>query len=77
MIDTFLSIFVGVLIAVSLIGPLSDQVSSASNSSSSLTAISSWGATVLRLVPGFYALMTLLLVVAGLFVIMRRAGLGG
>jgi hypothetical protein len=76
MMETFITIFIGVLIAVSLIGPLATEVNSSSNASSSLALVSPWGATVLRLVPGFYALMALLLVVAGLYVIMKRAGMG-
>lgn len=74
--ETFITIFIGVLIAVSLIGPLSTEVNTAAATGSSLSNSSSWGANVLKLIPGFYALMALLLVVAGLYVIMRRAGMG-
>jgi len=77
MMETFITIFIGVLIAVSLIGPLATEVNTAAASGSALTNSSSWGSNVLKLVPGFYALMALLLVVAGLYVIMRRAGMGG
>lgn len=75
--ETFITIFIGVLIAVSLIGPLSTEVNTAAATNGALYNSSGWGANVLKLVPGFYALMTLLLVVAGLYVIMRRAGMGG
>lgn len=77
MMETFITIFIGVLIAVSLIGPLSTEVNTAAADNSALYNSSTWGANVLKLVPGFYALMALLLVVAGLYVIMRRAGMGG
>ena len=74
--ETFITIFIGVLIAVSLIGPLATEVNTAAATGSALTNSSAWGSNVLKLVPGFYALMALLLVVAGLYVIMRRAGMG-
>lgn len=77
MLETFITIFIGVLIAVSLIGPLATEVNSAAATGSALANSSSWGANVLKLVPGFYALMALLLVVAGLYVILRRAGMTG
>lgn len=77
MLETFITIFIGVLIAVSLIGPLSTEVNTASATGGALANSSSWGANVLKLVPGFYALMALLLVVAGLYIILRRAGMAG
>jgi hypothetical protein len=75
MIAIFITIFVAVLVGVSLIGPISDQVSAAANASSSLTAVSSWGSTVLKLVPGFFALIILGVVVAGLYTVFRQAGI--
>lgn len=77
MLETFITIFIGVLIAVSLIGPLATEVNTAAAANSALSNSSSWGSNVLKLVPGFYALMALLLVVAGLYVILRRAGMAG
>lgn len=77
MLETFITIFIGVLIAVSLIGPLATEVNTAAVTGGALYNSSGWGANVLKLVPGFYALMALLLVVAGLYVILRRAGMTG
>lgn len=77
MLEVFISVFVGLLIAVSLIGPLSTEVNTASATGSALANSSSWGANVLKLVPGFYALMALLIAVAGLYIILRRAGMAG
>ena len=75
MIAIFITIFVAVLVGVSLIGPISDQVYTASLSTANLTVVSSWGSTVLKLVPGFFALIILGVVVAGLYTVFRQAGI--
>lgn len=75
MIAVFITIFVAVLVGVSLIGPISDQVNTAAGTSSSLTNASSWGSTVLKLVPGFFSLIILGTVVAGLYTVFRQAGI--
>ena len=56
MINRLIGGFVAILIGVSLIGPISQQVNTAANVSGNLTAMAPWGSTVLRLVPGFFAL---------------------
>lgn len=75
MIAVFITIFVAVLVGVSLIGPISDQVNTAAVTSGSLYNASSWGATVLKLVPGFFSLIILGTVVAGLYTVFRQAGI--
>jgi len=56
MINRLIGGFVAILVGVSLIGPIAQQVDGATNSTASLTAVSSWGSTVLKMVPGFFAL---------------------
>ena len=73
MINIFITIFIAVLIGVSLVGPIAEQVTSAARSTNAsnsactfavdsayapcaLTLASSWGATILKMVPGFFAL---------------------
>ena len=73
MINRLIGGFVSILIGVSLIGPIADQVQLASSSTNASGATctyavdsayapcqlylsSSWGATVLKMVPGFFAL---------------------
>ena len=68
-------LFVAVLVGVSLIGPIADQVNTAAVTGGSLANASSWGATVLKLVPGFFSLIILGTVVAGLYTVFRQAGI--
>ena len=57
MISRLIGGFVAILLGVSLIGPIADEVATtASTNASALYNSSAWGATVLRLVPGFFAL---------------------
>jgi hypothetical protein len=74
MIGIFITIFIAALIGVSLIGPIADQVNTAAATGGSLSNSSTWGATVLKLVPGFYALTILGVVIAGLYTVFRQAG---
>jgi hypothetical protein len=75
MIAVFITIFVAVIVGVSLIGPIATQVASAGATGTALANTSSWGATVLNLVPGFFALIILGVVVAGLYTVFRQAGI--
>ena len=54
MISRILGGFIAILIGVSLIGPLASEVYEAENAY--VTNVSTWGGTVLNLVPGFFAL---------------------
>ena len=59
MINRLIGGFVGILIGVSLIDPVASEVNKCGVSGScygNLSATSSWAPTVIRLVPGFFAL---------------------
>jgi len=74
MINRLIGGFVAILIGTSLIGPISDQVASASNAGTALANATGWGATVLRMVPGFFALGILGIGIAITYGSLRDAG---
>ena len=74
MISRLIGGFIAILIGVSLITPVSDEVMSAARSGGNLENASSWGTTVLKLVPGFYALGILGIGIAVCYGAMRDAG---
>ena len=75
MISRLIGGFVSILIGVSLIGPIADEVARVgSTNASALQNASSWGATVLRLVPGFFALGILGIGIAVTYGSLRDAG---
>jgi len=74
MIANLIGGFVAILVGVSLIGPISQEVQAASATTANLTAVSSWGSTVLRLVPGFFALGILGIGLAVTYSSLRQAG---
>lgn len=74
MIANLIGGFVAILIGVSLVGPISTEVNNATNASAGLTATSTWGVTVLRLVPGFFALGILGIGIAVTYSSLRQAG---
>jgi hypothetical protein len=75
MINVFITIFIAVIIGVSLVGPISDQVNTAAATGGSLYNSSTWSATILKMVPGFFVLIILGVVVAGLYSVFRQAGI--
>lgn len=89
MIANLIGGFIAIIIGVSLIGPIATQVNSvaagpivnASNTSQVLTpagalySSSSWGAAVLQLVPGFFALGVLGIGIAVTYSSLRQAGI--
>ena len=75
MINVFITIFIAVIIGVSLVGPIADQVNSAAVTNGNLYNASTWGATILKMVPGFFVLIILGVVVAGLYSVFRQAGI--
>jgi len=75
MIAVFITIFIAVLIGVSLIGPISTEVNTTAITGGALANASSWGASVLKMVPGFFSLIILGTVVAGLYTVFRQAGI--
>jgi len=93
MIANLIGGFVSILIGVSLVGPVSTEVTTAASSTNSsggactsavagsstepgcqLYLSSSWGATVLKLVPGFFALGILGIGIAVTYSSLRQAG---
>ncbi len=74
MIATLVGGFVSILVGVSLIGPISTQVNTAASTTGALYNASSWGATVLNLVPGFFALGILGIGLAVTYSSLQQAG---
>lgn len=74
MIANLIGGFVAILIGVSLIGPVATEVNSAAFTGSALQNVTSWGATVLNLVPGFFALGILGIGIAVTYSSLRQAG---
>ena len=74
MISRLIGGFVAILIGVSLIGPVADEVATAAVTDGALYNSSSWGATVLKLVPGFFALGILGIGIAVTYGSLRDAG---
>ena len=75
MIANLIGGFVAILIGVSLVGPISTEVNTASTTSSALANASSWGATVLKMVPGFFALGIMGIGIAVTYSSLRQAGI--
>ena len=75
MIANLIGGFVAILIGTSLIGPVSTQVNTASADNGDLYNASTWGATVLKLVPGFFALGIMGIGVAVTYSSLRQAGI--
>lgn len=88
MIANLIGGFVAIIIGVSLIGPVSSEVDGSSqtvlangtctrgfvDADCDLSRTSSWGVTVLRLVPGFFALGVLGIGIAVTYSSLRQAG---
>jgi hypothetical protein len=74
MINRLIGGFVAILVGTSLIGPIADQVALAAGTATSLTNSSSWGSTVLKMVPGFFALGILGIGIAITYGSLRDAG---
>jgi hypothetical protein len=74
MISRLIGGFVSILIGVSLIGPIADQVAAAAVTNGNLYNATSWGATVLKLVPGFFALGILGIGIAVTYGSLKDAG---
>ena len=74
MIANLIGGFVSILVGVSLIGPIATEINTATAATANLTLMSSWGATVLRLVPGFFALGVLGIGLAVTYASLRQAG---
>ena len=85
MIANLIGGFVSILVGTSLIGPVSSEVIDAACSTnraksgascdSALYNTTGWGATVLKLVPGFFALAILGIGIAVTYTSLRQAGI--
>ena len=75
MIANLIGGFISILVGTSLIGPVSDEVAANTTALSALQNASSWGASVLNLIPGFFALGILGIGVAVTYTSMRQAGI--
>ena len=74
MINRLIGGFVAILIGVSLIGPIAAQTNTASVATANLSLMASWGATVLKMVPGFFALGIMGIGIAVTYGSLRDAG---
>jgi hypothetical protein len=74
MINRLIGGFIAILIGVSLIGPIATQVNTATVATANLSQMSPWGATVLNMVPGFFALGILGIGIATTYGALRDAG---
>jgi len=75
MIANLIGGFVAILIGVSLVGPISTQVNTTAVTNGALYNASSWGATVLQMVPGFFALSIMGIGIAVTYASLRQAGI--
>lgn len=74
MIANLIGGFVTILIGTSLIGPIATQTNAAAATGGALYNSSTWGASVLQLVPGFFALGLLGVGIAVTYSSLRQAG---
>lgn len=74
MINRLIGGFVAILIGTSLIGPISDQVASVTVTNGALANSTAWGVTVLKMVPGFFALGIMGIGIAVCYGSLRDAG---
>jgi hypothetical protein len=74
MINRLIGGFVAILIGTSLIGPIASEVNTAAATNGNLYNSSTWGATVLKMVPGFFALGILGIGIAVTYGALRDAG---
>ena len=75
MIANLIGGFVSIIIGVSLIGPVSTEINTVSAANTALANTSSWGATVLQMVPGFFSLGILGIGIAITYSSLRQAGI--
>jgi len=75
MIANLIGGFVAILIGVSLVGPIATEVNTATAENTSFYNVSTWGKTVLKLVPGFFVLGILGIGIAVTYSSLRQAGI--
>lgn len=74
MISRLIGGFVAILIGVNLIGTIASEVNTAAASTGNLSLMAGWGATVLKLVPGFFAIGILGIGIAVTYGSLKDAG---
>ncbi len=67
--------FITILTGVILVGPLSTEINSAAGINSSLYNSTSWGATTLKMIPGFFSIGILAVGIAVCYSCLRQAGI--
>jgi hypothetical protein len=75
MIANLIGGFVSILVGVSLIGPVAGIINQTAQAGGDLANSSSWGASVLLMVPGFFALGILGIGIAVTYSSLRQAGI--
>ena len=75
MIANLIGGFISIIVGTSLIGSVASEVNTAAVATGNLSLTSSWGASVLKLVPGFFALGILGIGVAVTYTSLRQAGI--
>ena len=75
MIANLIGGFISILVGTSLIGPVANEVAGAAATGTNLSTNTAWGASVLNLVPGFFALAILGIGVAVTYTSLRQAGI--
>jgi len=75
MIADLIGGFVAILIGVSLIGPVATQVNEVAATNGAVYNSSTWGATILKMVPGFFSLSILGIGIAITYSSLRQAGI--
>ena len=75
MIANLIGGFVAILVGTSLIGPVATEVNTAAATDGALYNASTWGATVLKMVPGFFSLGILGIGIAVTYSSLRQAGI--
>lgn len=75
MIANLIGGFVTIIVGVSLIGPVATEVNTVAATNGAVYNSSTWGATVLKMVPGFFSLSILGIGIAVTYSSLREAGI--
>lgn len=75
MIANLIGGFVSIIIGVSLIGPIATQVNEVAATGGAVYNSTQWGATILKMVPGFFSLSILGIGIAITYSSLRQAGI--
>ena len=75
MIANLIGGFIAIIVGTSLIGPVSNEVVLATQPMTAMANGTAWAVSVLKLVPGFFALSILGIGVALTYTSLRKAGI--